>query len=178
MKNYKASLGGSKARINGKHFEDLIDMACRRYEEIGMAKIEKTPEPVKQLRPPNQLGQFLACYTKQAQPDYKGTYASGRAVVFEAKHTDSNRIEQKRVTPEQMAALYEHEKLGAWCFILVSFGFRNFYRVPFSVWRDMQGYFKKVSATEQDLEPWRLIGGIMCLFYETVKDAEDESKAE
>ncbi len=33
---------------------------------------------MKPLRAPNQLGQFLACYTKAAQPDYKGTLKGGR----------------------------------------------------------------------------------------------------
>lgn len=175
MQNYRASLGGSKARINGRHFEDLIDLACQRYKELGIAMIEKNAEPVKQLRAPNQRGQFLACYTKKAQPDYKGTYLTGRSIVFEAKHTDSNRIEQKRVTAEQAAALWTHEQLGAWCFVLVSFRFENFYRVPFSTWEHMAVQFGKVSVTEQDLEPYRLTGGVMCLLGHTVSEAQQEA---
>lgn len=151
-----ARIGGSKARVNGQCFERLIDQACRFYAEAGAAKIEKTPEPMKPLRPPNRMGQFLACYTKQAQPDYKGTLRGGRAVIFEAKHTDATRIEQNRVTEEQLAALLEHEKLGAACFILVSFGFKNFYRVPVEHWQQMKRIYDKVSVNEKDLAPFLL----------------------
>lgn len=151
-----ARIGGSKARINGQHFEQLIDQMCRIYAEAGVAKIEKTPEPMKPLRPPNRMGQFLACYTKQAQPDYKGTLLGGQAVIFEAKHTDATRIEQSRVTEEQLAALLEHEKLGAECFILVSFGFMRFYRVPVMNWHNMKRIYSKVSVNEKDLAPFLL----------------------
>ena len=151
---------GAKARSNGQQFEELIERACLRYKALKIAYIEKTPEPMKPLSKPNQYGQFKACYEKHAQPDYKGTLKGGRAVVFEAKHTDGPRIEQARVTFEQTAALNRHESMGALCFILVSFRFENFYAVPWIVWRDMERHFGKVSANEKDLLPY-LAPGIM-----------------
>jgi recombination protein U len=151
---------GAKARNNGQQFESLIERACLRYMALKIAYIEKTPEPMKPLSKANQYGQFAACYVKHAQPDYKGTLKGGRAVVFEAKHTDGQRIEQNRVTPEQAAALNRHESMGALCFVLVSFSFENFYAVPWKVWRDMAGQFGKVSANEKDLLPY-LAPGIM-----------------
>lgn len=155
------SRSGSKARINGQHFEELIERACLRYKVLGRAFIEKTPEPMKPLRPPNRTGQFLACYTKQAQPDYKGTIKGGQSIVFEAKHTDGQRIEQSRVTDEQAAALTRHASLGALCFVLVSFGFKNFYVVPWDVWAGMPEKFGKVSVNENDLLSYLAPGGIM-----------------
>lgn len=157
---FRARAAGTKARNNGGHFEELLDRACLRYKALKLAYIEKTPEPMKPLDRPNANGQFTACFTKHAQPDYKGTLKGGRSIVFEAKHTDANRIDQARVTEEQAAALTRHESLGALCFILVSFRFENFYAVPWNVWRDMKGHFGKVSATEQDLLPY-IVPGIM-----------------
>lgn len=154
--NIKAKIGGNKARTNGQQFEQLIDWECQKYESCGAAKIEKTPEPMKPLRPPNPKGHFLACYTKQAQPDYKGTIRGGKAVIFEAKHTDATRIEQSRVTPEQLEALLDHERLGAECFILVSFGFKRFYRIPVQHWAQMKAIYKKISVNEKDLAPFLL----------------------
>lgn len=149
-------IGGLKARANGETFESLIELACSRYLRSGRAFVEKTPEPMKPLRP-IRGGQFVACYTTQAQPDYKGTLRGGRAVVFEAKHTAGKRIEQARVTQEQAEALALHHALGAECFVLVSFDFSAFYRVPWPVWADMPGHFGgKVSATEADLQPYRV----------------------
>lgn len=157
---FRQRAAGAKARNNGNHFEELLDRACIRYKALKLAYIEKTPEPMKPLNSPNERGQFLACFTKHAQPDYKGTLKGGRAIVFEAKHTDANRIDQLRVTEDQAAALTRHESMGALCFILVSFRFENFYAVPWSVWRDMKGQFGKVSANEDDLLPY-MVPGIM-----------------
>lgn len=147
--------GGLKARTNGEQFEALIMRACERYRALGAAYILKTPEPMKPIRP-LKGGQFVACYTKQAQPDFKGTLRGGRAVCFEAKHTASGRIEQSRVTPEQSEALDEHHALGALCFVLVSFRFEAFFRVPWEVWATMQSSFGKKSANVADLEPYRV----------------------
>lgn len=46
-------------------------------------------------------GHFVAVYVKKAQADFKGFLRGGLAVNFEAKHTDTPRMEQDRVTPEQ-----------------------------------------------------------------------------
>ena len=143
--------------MHGVQFESLIDTACTRYMIEGAAYIEKSSEPMKPLKP-IKAGQFVAVYTKKAQPDFKGTLKGGRAVVFEAKHTESTRIEQNRVTDEQAAALDMHQSLGAACFVLVSFRFESFYRVPWTVWSDMPGHFGKKSANEKDLEPYKLNG--------------------
>ena len=148
-------IGGAKAPRNGETFEELIERACARYDRAGIAYIEKTPEPTKPIRA-LKAGQFVTVFTKQAQPDYKGTLAGGRAVVFEAKHTASGRIEQSRVTPEQSAALDKHHALGAACFVLVSFSFDAFYRIPWAVWRAMPETFGKKSVNESDLKTYRV----------------------
>lgn len=166
--NFKKNAGGLKARNNGQQFESLIEKACLRYKALGKAFIEKTPEPMKPLHQANHRGQFLACFVKQAQPDYKGTLKGGRSVVFEAKHTDDLRIDQRRVTEEQAAALSRHEKLGAVAFVLVSFRFENFYCVPWSVWANMQQHFGKVSVNENDLLPY-IAPGIMSFLDKLLK---------
>lgn len=154
VNSIRARAAGAKAKNNGQQFEALLERACLRYKVLKKAYIEKTPEPMKPLDRPDPYGHFKAVYTKAAQPDYKGTLKGGRSIVFEAKHTDANRIEQARVTEEQTVALERHERLGALCFILVSFRFENFYVVPWKVWHDMPGYFGKVSANEKDLFPY------------------------
>ena len=95
---------GSISRANGLHFEEIIDAGCNYYRVKGAADIEKTPEP---MRPIKDMGggKFLAVYTKAAQADYKGLLAGGRAINFEAKHTDTGRMEQSRVTEDQAERL-------------------------------------------------------------------------
>ena len=75
---------GLRNREHGKAFEEDLDKTFEYYKEKGFAKIDKTPEPMKVIRSMGQ-GRFLACYTKAAQPDYKGLIKGGRAVIFEAK---------------------------------------------------------------------------------------------
>lgn len=134
------SLKNSKARNAGGSFEDIISDSCEYYIKHGIAVIEKTPEPMRTLRPLGR-GRYEAIYTKQAQPDYKGTLKGGKAVVFEAKHTDTDRIMRSVISGEQEKCLNAHEQMGAECYVLVSFGFRKFYKFPWKLFRDMKYHF-------------------------------------
>ena len=98
----------------------------------------------------------MACYTKQAQPDYGGTMKGGRSIYFEAKHTDDDHIEQRRLTAEQADDLEAHHKLGAITFVLVSFGLRAFYRVPWPVWRDMAETYGRKYIRQEELKPYEV----------------------
>ena len=156
---------GLQSKRTGEHFENMITASLNWYCDKGVAFVEETPEPMKPLRKPDRQGRFLACYTKAGQPDFKGTLAGGRAVVFEAKHTDSDKIDQSRLTPEQVESLTLHHKLGAAAFIMVSVGLENFYRVPWEVWRDMKQIYGRKHMKLEDLEPYRVqyIAGILKL---------------
>ena len=162
---WERSQSGRQSRVAGEHFENLISASLQWYEDKGVACVEKTPEPMKPLRAPNRQGQFLACYTKAGQPDFKGTIIGGRSVVFEAKHTDSDRIKYDRLTPEQVEKLSKHHTLGAAAFVLVSVGLQTFYRVPWEVWRDMKDIYGYKHMKLTDLEPYRVqyIAGVIKL---------------
>ena len=97
---YAKSYQGMRNRAQGRLFEQRIDAALVHYDYLGLASVEKTPEP---MRPIKRLteGRFVAVFEKPAQPDYKGTLKGGRAVVFEAKHTSTGQMEQSRVTADQ-----------------------------------------------------------------------------
>lgn len=150
----------ARSRQMGVDFENIISASCEYYEAHGIAKIEKTPEPMRTLRPLGN-GRFEAVYTKQAQPDYKGTLYGGRAIVFEAKHTDKDRILRSVISDEQEKCLDAHEKLGADCYVLVSFGFKRFYMIPWQMFRDMELYFGRKHIKYSDYEA---IDGFECKF--------------
>lgn len=156
QKQARNQIKGKQSRIAGEHFENMISAACSYYKDRGLAHIEKTPEPMKPLRAPNRQGQFLACFTKAAQPDYKGTLKGGRAVVFEAKHTDDEKIERRRLTQEQLDGLEAHHRLGALAFVLVSIGLTDFYRVPWTTWRDMADIYGRQYIKHNELEPFEV----------------------
>lgn len=155
-KHIRAQIRGRQARVAGNYFEAMIAGSCDMYADRGLAFIEKTPEPMKPLGAKNHKGQFLACYVKQAQPDYKGTLKGGRAIVFEAKHTDDERIEFGRVTQTQQDALEMHSKLGALAFVLVSMGMTECYRVPWPVWRDIAATYGRKYMTRSELALYKV----------------------
>lgn len=160
---YRAMMNGRRSRVAGGHWEDMIEASCKHYRLTGEAEITKTPEPMKPLGRPNSRGQFLACYTKQAQPDYKGTVKGGRAIVFEAKHTDTGRLQQSVVSEEQEKQLDRHAALGAECFVMVSFGFEQFFRIPWEVFRSMKERYGRKYITPEDVQEYRIryIGGVL-----------------
>ena len=165
IRRAQRSTTGRQNRAAGGHFEAIIEASLRWYEERGFAVVEKTPEPMKPLRPPNNRGQFVACFTKSAQPDFQGTLRGGRSVVFEAKHTDADKIEYNRLTDEQLDRLEQHSRLGAAAFVMVSLGLQDFYRVPWGVWRDMKEQYGRKHMKKADLEPFRVqyIAGVLKL---------------
>lgn len=155
-KHIQAQIRGKRARVAGNYFEAMISGTCDYYRSKGLAEIKKTPEPMKPLGPKNRKGQFLACYTKQAQPDYGGTLKGGRSIYFEAKHTDDERIEFGRLTKEQRDDLEHHHKLGAIAFVLVSMGMTECFRVPWPVWRDMASIYGRKYMTRDELQAYKV----------------------
>lgn len=160
--HYKAVMCGKRSKVAGDFWENMIETACQHYRLTGQAEITKTPEP---MRPIKSLGQgkFVAHYVKMAQPDYKGTLAGGRAVVFEAKHTDSDRLQQSVISSEQEKQLDRHAKLGAECFVMVSFGFEQYFKIPWEVFRDMKANYGRKYIKPEDVQQYKVkyIGGVL-----------------
>ena len=147
---------GARSRNAGASFEHIIDAACQWYRDRNIADIEKTPEPMRPIKSIGN-GRFIAVYTGEAQADYKGYTSGGRAVYFEAKATSSDRIKKDRVTKNQTERLERAYRMGAEVFVLCSFDNREFFRVPWVVWRDMKKifghvYFTQEQAREEELE--------------------------
>ena len=153
---YKRQIAGARARVAGDYFERQIEASLRWHFDRGLLKATKTPEPMKPVSKPNNRGQFLAHYVKAAQVDFCGTMYGGRSVRFEAKQTESDRFERKRLTDEQMNDLRDHQKLGALCFVLLCFGYDHFYRVPWQVWEDMKKIYGRQYVTERDLRQFEI----------------------
>lgn len=179
-KKARRQFQGAASRNAGRIFEEMLEKSLRWYEERGLLRATKTPEPMKPIRPCGKNGQFLACYVKPAQVDFSGTLAGGRAIRFEAKQTDTTRFTRDRLTEEQMDDLEAHQRLGAYCCVLICFGFNHFYRIPWSVWRDMKQHFKRQYITEEDVKEYRLEynGGIIRLLADTEAETIDKGKGE
>lgn len=158
MSDIKAQMRGMQSNTAGKLFEEMLSASCHYYQEKGAAIIEKTPEPLRPLKPygDRRFGQYIACFIKKARPDYKGVLCDGSAVIFEAKHTDKDRILESAITEAQRNILDGFQQLKAKCFVMVSMGFRSFYRVPWEVFSDMKWHYGRKYMTEKELEKYKL----------------------
>lgn len=154
-KDPKRQRQGAINKARGKLFEARLDGAFAHYRDRGYAIIEKTPEP---MRPTKNLGngKFIAYFEKQAQPDYKGVIKGGRAIMFEAKFTSTDRLEQSRVLQGQAEYLDRHQRLGVRCFVVVGFISGEVYRLPWDAWQGMKEYFGRKYITEADLQEYRV----------------------
>lgn len=158
---------GAKNRDAGLQFEQMIDGACIAYAERGTAKIEKTPEPMRIIRPLGN-GQYIAVFTKSAQPDYKGILSNGKMVVFDAKYTDTEKMAQSRVTEDQRQSLDEYAAMGATCFIVCGFSSGKAYRIPWGVWDAMKELYGRKYITEADIEGFRVKSDLKIWFLNSV----------
>lgn len=176
VEKFRRQIRGAQARTAGEYFEEMIEKSLRWHEDRGILKAKKTPEPMKPIRPAGKNSQFLACYTKAAQVDFCGTMKGGRSVRFEAKQTETDRFERKRLTDEQMDDLRGHQKLGALCFVILCFGFDHFYRVPWEAWENMKEIFGRQYVTENDLKKFRIqnVGGVIKIMQGIVGPDDEE----
>ncbi len=158
MADPRRQIIGMRSRADGETFERLISNACDYYRSKGIAHIEKTPEPMRPLQPygDRKRGQYIACFEKAAQPDYKGILLDGTGIMFEAKHTSTGKMNQNVVSDTQWESMDLYEKMGAHCFVMVSMELQKFYRVPWDVWKRMKELYGRKYMTESDLEPYRL----------------------
>jgi recombination protein U len=151
----KRQLQGAISKAKGKRFEERLDRSFAYYRERGAACVEKTPEPMRTIKNMGN-GRFLACFEKKAQPDYKGTIKGGRTVMFEAKYTSSDRMEQSRVTDGQAQYMTEQTALGARCYVVAGFDSGSVYCIPWDIWAHMKEHFGRKYVTEANLAKYRV----------------------
>lgn len=140
---------GRAARKAGNTFESYLDTLFSAYSAAGIMHIEKTPEPMRVIRPCGP-GQFVACFKASAQPDYKGVLAGGRCIVLEAKHTDGDRINASVLTDNERTELEKYWRMGAVSGVIVSFAMRKFCYIPYIVWANMETFagFRHIKAAD------------------------------
>ena len=139
----KISASNRATRANGKAFEDGIIRACEEYKAQGRATVSKAPEPRRVIGRTGGRSSAMICVNcAKADPDFYGSVSpDGKCIVFDAKHTDKDRILMSALTDHQTEILDLHERCGADCYVAVSFGFQSFYMFPYSFWKNMKANF-------------------------------------
>jgi recombination protein U len=159
---------GAVSRSQGLLHEKMIEAGCQYYRQIGKAYIVKEPEPFRVLKKDKRTGRAMIQFVRHAQPDFHGTLKDGLSIVFEAKHTQSDRIKQDVITPEQAASLTIQEKLGAAAFVCAGIEGRAF-MVPWAVFSNMKDYYGRKYATAEDLSPFEVVQDMCIKFLEYKK---------
>jgi recombination protein U len=181
MVDYKKLAQQYQNKVNnaqGHFFEGSILGGCAVYMNRGRAVIDKTPEPFRVLEK-SRDGIFKGRFTARAQPDFQGTLAGGRSIVFEAKYTTTDRLKRDVLTQEQQNALEYHGKQGALSAVCAGIG-NDFFFVPWAVWRDMKEHFGRKYVTAADLEQWRVRfnGAVLFLDYVHERSGRNERETE
>lgn len=161
MQRYQNAVNNAQ----GHFFEGAIAAACGIYHDKERAEIGKTPEPFR-VTVKSRDGTFKGRFVAHAQPDFQGTLAGGRSIVFEAKYTTTDTIRRGVLTDTQMELLESHMRRGAVAAVCV--GIRDqFFFVPWRLWRDMKEHFGKVSLRAVDLAEYRVCfsGAVLFLDY-------------
>lgn len=149
----------------GQAFEGYIKAACEFYKQRERAAVDKTPEPFRVMSKQRD-GIFTGRFTALAQPDFQGTLAGGRSIVFEAKYTTTDRLKRGILTQTQMDTLAYHSALGAVAGVCTGIN-DKFYFIPWAVWDNMKQHFGRQYVLAADIEPYRVrfTGAVLFLDY-------------
>lgn len=151
-KDPKREYTGRNNKENGRRFEEMLETACEKYRDEKVAKVSKAVEPFRIIGVlSNQPKVYKCVQAKAAEPDFKGLMASGRGVAFEAKHTERDRILWDALEEHQRQHLEEHYEMNGLAFVMVSFGVKSFYRIPWPVWRDMKAIYSRKYLKPEDI---------------------------
>lgn len=145
-----------KSLATGKAFENLISISCERYRTSHDACIIKTPEPFAVFSRTKD-GLFKGRFTQaKAQPDFHGILKNGKTIVFEAKSTSKDRMQQGVLTDTQKELLSEYASYGALSFVAVNISDQYFW-IPFSVWTEMKERYGRKYVTPADIPEYEIL---------------------
>lgn len=80
----------------------------------------------------------------------------GSTIIFDAKSTSQDILQQSAVTDEQRKEFDRYEKMGARCYIMATLDFTDFYRIPWGDWKAAPEKLGRKHFKRGDLEPYRI----------------------
>lgn len=118
--------------LRGSTLEDLINRTNERYEEMGLALIQKIPTPITPVRIDKEQRHItLAYFDKMSTVDYIGA-VQGIPVCFDAKECSVDTFPLQNVHEHQILFMEKFEKQGGVSFLVLYFSHKNeLYYMPF-----------------------------------------------
>ena len=111
--------------LRGSTLEDMINYTNTRYEEMGLALIQKVPTPITPVRIDKERRHItLAYFDKVSTVDYIGA-VQGIPICFDAKECAAETFPLQNIHEHQVTFMAEFEKQGGIAFILIYYISRN-----------------------------------------------------
>ncbi len=114
--------------LRGSVLEEMINRTNEKYEENGLALIQKIPTPITPIDINHKTKQItLAYFDKKSTIDYMGA-VQGYPICFDAKECAAERFSLANIHPHQVDFMEKYEAQGGISFFLIHFtGIDRFY---------------------------------------------------
>ncbi len=149
--------------LRGSTLEELVNRTNERYQELGLALIQKIPTPITPINIDKQTRHItLAYFDQKSTVDYIGA-VQGIPVCFDAKECASSTFALENIHPHQVAFMEDFERQEGIAFFLIYFTALNeFYYLPFrkllEFWKRAESGGRK-SFRRDELDDRYVIGG-------------------
>ena len=119
--------------LRGSTLEDLINRTNEKYQENGLALIQKIPTPITPIRiDKDERHITLAYFDQKSTVDYIGE-VQGIPVCFDAKECAADTFALANIHEHQVTFMENFEKQGGVAFFLLFFSHKNqFYYLPYA----------------------------------------------
>lgn len=119
--------------LRGSTLEDLINRTNEKYQENGLALIQKIPTPITPIRiDKDERHITLAYFDQKSTVDYIGA-VQGLPECFDAKECAADTFALANIHEHQVTFMENFEKQGGVAFFLLFFSHKNqFYYLPYA----------------------------------------------
>ena len=119
--------------LRGSTLEDLINRTNEKYQENGLALIQKIPTPITPIRiDKDERHITLAYFDQKSTVDYIGA-VQGLPVCFDAKECAADTFALANIHEHQVTFMENFEKQGGVAFFVLFFSHKNqFYYLPYA----------------------------------------------
>lgn len=124
----------SSRGLRGSTLEELINRTNEKYQESGLALVQKIPTPITPIKIDKEKHQItLAYFDQKSTVDYIGV-AQGIPICFDAKECASDTFALQNIHAHQVEFMEKFEKQGGIAFFLISYTHKNiYYYLPYEM---------------------------------------------
>lgn len=111
--------------LRGSTLEEMVNRSNEKYENDGLALIQKIATPITPIRIDKESGHItLAYFDQKSTVDYIGA-VQGIPVCFDAKECSKDTFNLQNIHPHQVDFMKKFEKQGGISFFLIYFSHKD-----------------------------------------------------